>query len=94
MGMITVLKYISWACLFACTSLGAYLYDPRWTILLLPPFIMHWFRDNSVEDLMTLPVIRLLTFPLRALGLSDYRPLLAFAGIAGGMAVNFFFYKV
>ena len=44
----TILKYVSWVGLFSVCTVGAYYYDRRFTMLLVPPFVFSWVRFCSV----------------------------------------------
>ena len=56
-GVITIMRNISALCLVAIVAHGVYAYDPRFTMLLIPPFLYYYHLNTPgwVEDL---PVTR------------------------------------
>tara|TARA_B110001452_G_C14844209_1_gene294837 strand:- start:93 stop:392 length:300 start_codon:yes stop_codon:yes gene_type:complete len=83
--IIRTLKWISTLCLVGTVVLGTYAIDRRFTILLLPPFLMFWGQTRSFADI---PIFKVLMLPLKNKPMFFQNGMLAVAGIGTAYALD------
>ena len=85
LSIIKFMKRLSAVCLTLTVAVGAYGIDRRFTMLLLPPFMMYWGEDGQWLDL---PIVKILLAPFRGGNIWVQRIVLAGAGIAAAMLLD------
>ena len=82
--IITQMRRLCVLVLVCYVAYGTAMYDQRFTILLLPPFLMYWLDDLKEEDLDSIWMLRL----LRRMGKWQWRAFLMGAGLAAGYGLS------
>lgn len=83
--IIRTLKWISTLGLVVTVALGTYAVDRRFTILLLPPFLMFWGQTRSFAEI---PVLKLLVVLMKNKSATFQRVVLALAGVGTAYAMD------
>ena len=85
LSIIKFMKRLSAVCLTLTVAVGAYGIDRRFTMLLLPPFMMYWGEDGQWLEL---PIVKILLAPFQGGNIWVQRIVLAGAGIAAAMLLD------
>ena len=80
LALIRLLKQISTLCLFLTVAYGTYAFDRRFTMLLIPPYLL--YLGQSGFDFSELPVIKLILRPFQQNGTWTNRIFLMAGGVA------------